>query len=241
MVRYNNGLNTVALRSFTPVEMDIFWAICSKMKRQGTQELTFDFDVFKDLAKYDRREKDSFYNALRSTWNKMKFLNYSFEDSQYYVDLLLFQTFIIDKKNEKIIIQASERFEFILNSISSNFTRFELDNITNLKSSYSKELYRQLMQHRDVKTKSGAWYVKIDDFRNRLSIPESYQMTNIDTRILKKAEKEFCDPNYPIFSKFEVEKIKTKKGNKISSLRIYFQEFEKELKIPMHNWLEDTL
>jgi len=39
VVRYNNGFNTVPLRQFTPVEMDIFWSVCSKMKRKGTKEV----------------------------------------------------------------------------------------------------------------------------------------------------------------------------------------------------------
>ena len=67
VVRYNNGLNTVPLRKFTPVEMDIFWAVCSKMKRKGTEELTFEFEDFEKLTKYDRREKDSFYICLLYT------------------------------------------------------------------------------------------------------------------------------------------------------------------------------
>ena len=86
VVIYNSGLNTVPFRNFTPVEMDIFW---SKMKRKNSQEVTFDFEVFKELSKYDRREKESFYNALKSTWNKMKSLNYQFEDSSYFEELLL--------------------------------------------------------------------------------------------------------------------------------------------------------
>ena len=57
VVRYNNGLNTVPLRKFTPVEMDIFWAVCSKMKRKGTEELTFDFDDFQELARIQAEMK----------------------------------------------------------------------------------------------------------------------------------------------------------------------------------------
>lgn len=132
VVRYNNGFNTVPLRKFSPVEMDLFWSICSKMKRKGTDELTFDFESFKSIANYDRREKESFYFALKSTWEKMKSLSYKFEDSTYFEDLVLFQRFVIDKENEKVILQASNRFEFILNNISKNFTRFELETMTKL-------------------------------------------------------------------------------------------------------------
>lgn len=227
IVRYNNGLNTVPLRNFTPVEMDIFWAVCSKMKRKGTQELTFDFEVFKEIAHYNRREKESFYNAIKSTWDKMKKLNYQYEDDHYFEDLMLFQRFAIDKDKEQVIIQASERFEFILNSIGSNFTRFELENMTKLTGSYTKELYRHLMSHRDRNTRSGAWFVRTEEFRTLLAIPDSYRMSHIDTRVLDKAQKEFMTPDEDgqiIFSEFRVEKVKSRKGNKIGSLRIYFVE-----------------
>lgn len=227
IVRYNSGFDAVPLRNFTPVEMDIFWAVCSKMKRKGTQELTFDFEVFKEIAHYNRREKESFYTALKSTWDKMKKLNYQYEDDSYFEELMLFQRFAIDKDNEQVIIQASERFEFILNSIGNNFTRFELENMTKLSSGYSKELYRQLMSHRDIKHRGGAWFVKMEDFRNILTIPKSYRMSDIDKQIFRKAEQEFTKPDQfgkIIFSEFRVEKVKARKGNKIGSLKIYFQE-----------------
>ena len=70
-----------------------------------------------------------------------------------------------------------------MNSIGTNFTRFELENVTKLTSGYSKELYRQLMQHRDGKTRKGAWFVKVEDFREVLAIPKSYKMSAIDLRV----------------------------------------------------------
>lgn len=227
VVRYNSGFDAVPLRNFTPVEMDIFWAVCSKMKRKGTRELTFDFEVFKEIAHYNRRERESFYTALKSTWDKMKKLNYQFEDDSYFEELMLFQRFAIDKDNEQVIIQASERFEFILNSIGTNFTRFELETMTKLSSGYSKELYRQLMSHRNLKRRGGSWFVKIEDFKDLLVIPKSYRMSDIDRQILKKANEEFTTPDkngQVIFSEFRVEKVKARKGNKIASLRIYFKE-----------------
>ncbi|HAQ4580172.1 TPA: replication initiation protein, partial [Enterococcus faecium] len=49
IVRYNNGLNSVPLRKFTPIDMDLFWGICSKMKRKGTKEEIFTFKQIKEL------------------------------------------------------------------------------------------------------------------------------------------------------------------------------------------------
>lgn len=242
VVRYNNGLNTIPLRKFTPIEMDIFWAVCSKMKRKGTEELTFEFEDFEKLAKYDRREKDSFYIALKRTWEKMKQLNYSYEDDGYYEDFVLFQRFAIDKDNEKIIIQASERFEFILNSLEVGFTRFELDNLTEIDSSYVKELYRYLMQYRNKDTKSGYWAVTVDDFREALDVPDSYRMSHIDSRIFNRAKKELLEPkgdNNPIFDELSIEKIKAKKGNKIQRFVIRFEEYKDPNPVPMINLMAD--
>ena len=97
------------------------------------------------------------------------------------------------------------------------------------------------MSHRDKKYRSGAWFVKIDDFKTALSIPKSYRMSNIDIRIFDQAKKEFTTPDKNgnvIFSKFKIEKVRARKGNKIQSFRIYFEE-PKPDQVPLHNWLEE--
>lgn len=242
VVRYNNGLNTVPLRRFSAVEMDLFWSICSKMKRQGTQTLEFDFGVFKVLSNYSSREKERFYNDLKDMFDKMSDLKFYYEDERYYEQLMLFQRFTIDKEKETVIIQASERFEFILNSIGTNFTRFDLENMTKLDSGYVKELYRNLMQYRNFDTRSGYWAVSVEDFRERLAIPDSYRMSDIDKRIFNKAKKELLEPeddDKPIFDELSIEKIKAKKGNKIQRFVIRFEEYRDPDPVPMINWLDE--
>lgn len=227
VVRYNNGLNTVPLRSFSAVDMDLFWSVCSKMKRKGTKIETFTFDEIREIANYSQRGKEIFGNDVKEMADKLGELSFHYEDEKIWERLNLFQRFTIDKEKETLTIKVSEEFEFILNTIGSNFTRFELENMTKLTSSYTKELYRQLMSHRDLKRRGGAWFVKLEDFRVLLAIPDSYRMSHIDSRVIERAEKEFTTPGengIPIFSEFRVEKVKARKGNKIGSLRIYFKE-----------------
>lgn len=227
VVRYNNGLNTVPLRHFTAVEMDLFWSVCSKMKRKGTKIETFTFEDIREIANYSQRGVEIFANDVKEMADKLGALSFHYEDEKIWERLNLFNRFTIDKDEETLTIKVSEEFEFILNTISSNFTRFELENMTRLTGSYSKELYRQLMSHRDRNKRSGAWFVKIDEFRTLLAIPNSYRMTDIDRQIIKKAKEEFTKPDKDgrvIFSNFRVEKVKARKGNKIGSLRIYFSE-----------------
>ena len=114
-------------------------------------------------------------------------MSFIYEDEKTYEQLNLFQKFKIDKVNETLLIKVSEEFEYILNSIGTNFTRFELENMTNLKSSYVKELYRQLMAHKTEDLKRSL-VCKIEDFRALLAIPESYRMRDIDKQIFAQAK-----------------------------------------------------
>ncbi|MBK1112848.1 replication initiation protein, partial [Enterococcus faecium] len=93
--------------------------------------------------------------------------------------------------------------------------------------------------HKDRRSKKGHWFVKIEDFRALLAIPESYRMRDIDKQIFAQAKKEFLNVNstHPaIFKTFEIKKIKAYKGNKIGSLQIYFEENIPS--ITLDNWLE---
>lgn len=238
IVRYNNGLNGVALRTFSPVDMDLFWSVCSKMKRKGTNKEIFTFSEIREISKYNQRGVVLFAKDIIRMADKLGSLAFYFEDEHTWERLNLFQQLIIDKDKEILTIKVNEQFEFILNAIGTNFTRFELENMTKLKSSYTKELYRQLMAHRDKISRSGAWFIRVDDFRDLLAVPESFRMTNIDKRIFDVAEEEFThkdESGKSIFSSFSVIKKKGKKGNKITSFQIYFEE--PKFDIPMGNWV----
>ncbi|MFS7437739.1 replication initiation protein [Carnobacterium maltaromaticum] len=240
VVRYNNGLNGVALRTFSPVDMDLFWTICSKMKRKGTNQEVFSFAEIREIAKYNQRGTELFSSDVIRMADRLGGLAFYFEDEHVWERLNLFQRFLVDKDKETLTVKVNEQFEFILNSIGTNFTRFELENMTKLKSSYTKELYRQLMAHRDKVSKRGAWFVRVDDFRDLLAVPQSFRMSNIDKRIFDVAEKEFTQPKEDgtvIFSSFKVEKVKARSGNKISSFKIFFEE--KTIVPLLHNYLED--
>lgn len=228
IVRYNNGLNSVPLRRFSPVDMDLFWGICSKMKRKGLKQETFTFSNIRELINYDETKGMSrFGSDLVDMSKKLITLSFVYEDESIYEQLNLFQKFSIDKNKQTLSVKTSDEFEYILNSIGSNFTRLELANMTRITSTYSKEMYRQLMSHRDRKTGSGAWFVKREEFEKLMGIPKSFRMSDIDKRVFEQAKKDFLtsdEEGTSIFESFSYEKVKGKKGNKISSFRIYFKE-----------------
>ncbi|HAQ2103176.1 TPA: replication initiation protein, partial [Enterococcus faecium] len=90
IVRYNNGLNSVPLRKFTPIDMDLFWGICSKMKRKGTKEEIFTFKQIKELIDYNINARgDRFANDLIKMSKKIITLSFIYEDEKTYEQLNL--------------------------------------------------------------------------------------------------------------------------------------------------------
>ncbi len=101
-----------------------------------------------------------------------------------------------------------------MNSITNNFTKFELKEMTRLKSTYSKNMFRLLKQYKHT----GYLKIHIDDFKNRLDIPKSYRMTDINKNVFKPIIIELGS----IFNNLTINKIKAKKGRKIEWIEFTF-------------------
>ena len=216
VVKYNNQMNSIALKNFNAVEMDLFYALCTQVKNKGTDDILLQFEQLKELSNYKPTANKRFINDLRRTNKKLLNLQFTFENDHVVEDFVLFTTFSINKDDETMIISVNKRFDFFLNELTSNFTRFELEEFTNLESKYSKAMYRLLKQWRTIGKKE--W--SIEDFRYLLDIPKSYQLIDIDRKVLKPIEIELS----PIFKNFNIQKIKRGRGGKVVALEFTFQK-----------------
>ncbi|MBD3795986.1 MAG: replication initiation protein, partial [Epsilonproteobacteria bacterium] len=124
------------------------------------------------------------------------------KDKKIYIEFVLFTRFKIDKDKQTVTIKTNEEFEYILNAITSDFTRFELSEFISLSKTNSKTLYRILKQFR----KTGFWTIDYKEFLKMLNI-ESWDRRNI-TNELNRIIKDVT----PFFKNLTVTKIK--KGNK---------------------------
>ncbi len=52
IIKYDPELNTIPLRKFTPVEMNLFFSIISRMRDKSDQTIRFTFDQLKE-GSYD--------------------------------------------------------------------------------------------------------------------------------------------------------------------------------------------
>ncbi|MFM0832054.1 RepB family plasmid replication initiator protein, partial [Staphylococcus epidermidis] len=208
-VVYKNDLNLVPLRKFTSTEINLFFAMCNKLKEKETNTLHLSFDELKELSNYSPKTRNinRFVKDLDDVYKKMLELTIRYEDDEVIERFILFNHYRIHKKDKYLEISTSPNLKHILNSITSNFTKFELKEMTNLKSTYSKNMFRILKQYKHT----GYMKIKIDDFRERLDIPKSYRMTDINKNVLKPIVTELN----AIFNNLHINKIKAKKGRKI--------------------------
>jgi len=211
---YKNELNTVPLRSFNAVEMDLFFSICAKMRNKGLSTITYSFDDLKELSRYKATSIERFVSDLDRTYSKLLALNIANDKNGVLTRFVLFNKFVIDRNQQIVEIQTNSEFEYIINELTGNFTKFELEEFTELRSSYSKTAFRLLKQFRQT----GFWRVSIEDFRELLDIPKTYRMIDIDDRVFKPIVKELSS----IFENLKIKKIKAKKSRRIEYLEFTF-------------------
>ncbi|SCS03884.1 replication initiation protein [Staphylococcus aureus] len=215
-VVYKNEMNLVPLRRFTATEINLFFAMCNKLKEQDTNTLRLSFDELKKLSNYspETRNINRFANDLDNVYKKMLNLTIRYKDDDVIERFVLFNHYRIHKREQYLEISTSSNLKHILNSITNNFTKFELKEMTRLKSTYSKNMFRLLKQYKHT----GYLKIHIDDFKNRLDIPKSYRMTDINKNVFKPIIIELGS----IFNNLTINKIKAKKGRKIEWIEFTF-------------------
>lgn len=205
IVKYHNDFNKIKLPSFSELEQNLLFGIIARIRDKPAGEVieisAQELNEFVKERNYTNKELFEVMTSLRKNFFKADFTIIEKEplgDGKILVKegvINLFKefwshTFIDEFDNfieyKKAIIVLNPRFEYLVNQITANFTRFELAEFIALSGKYTKTLYRLLKQYRSTGTRLFKW----DEFVEIMDIPEDYEMCNIDQRILKPAIKE---------------------------------------------------
>jgi len=148
-------------------------------------------------------------DSLANNISQLRYIEKTSKSIEY---MPLFTRFRVDWEEDLSDMQAkvsvSPLFEYILNKLSANFTQYELQEFTAIRSTYAKTAYRLLKQWRTVGRKE----FKIDEFKLLLDMPSSYKSSEIDRAVITPILKQLS----PYFEDLKVKKIKSKKrGNPV--------------------------
>ena len=212
VVKHHNDLNTVIMRKWTAEEMNFFFAILAKARDKGTSDLVFDKYQLAELANYSVQHNKRFYDTMDNLANHISQLRYIERTSNSVEYMPLFTRFKVEWEKDLSDMQArvsvSPHFEYILNRLSANFTQYELQEFTSIRSTYAKTAYRLLKQWRTVGRKE----FKKDEFKLLMDTPEYYQISDIDRLVIKPILKQLS----PYFENLKVKKVKSnKRGNPV--------------------------
>lgn len=201
IVKYNNDLNTVSFGKFKEKELDLFFSLCFKAKEQGTNIIKIDFSELKSLSAYQNRNLKRFTEDLESIYDKLLSLKMTERHSELsFTKFNLFNEYTVNAEERTITIQVHEKFKNYLNNLLDKYTKFELENLVALRSSYSKNMFRLLKQWESKKEKE----FSLDELRNLLDIPVKYDNYKIRIKILDPIKKELSN----FFPNLEVKPIK---------------------------------
>ncbi|MBP7140051.1 MAG: replication initiation protein [Caldisericia bacterium] len=194
IVKYHNDLNDLVFKTFELKELDIFYTIIFKMK--GKTEAIFTADEIKKMATTEtgNRSAERFFLSLDKVFKtQLQVL-----DKEGVTDYHLFITKNINPEKTEVKIKLHPDCIYILNNLVKNFTKFELSEFLNLKSEYSKILFRHLKQFEST----GKLIFLMQDFRLLFNVPNVYKQGHIDQKILNPIVKEL----QPIFKNLKYTK-----------------------------------
>jgi len=200
VVKYHNDLNTVSMRNWSAEEMNFFFTIISKVRDNGTEQLEFNTDELKDLAQFADNHRQRWVDTMTNTADKISQLTYIERTTERISIMTLFQRFDIYPEEQRMTVQVSPNFDYIVNRISVGFTTYELAEFTQIRSTYAKSVYRLLKQWRTIGRKE----FKIEDLKRLLDMPDYYGPSEIDKNVLKPVRKEL--PVY--FDNLKIKKVK---------------------------------
>lgn len=201
LVKYHTELNTIPLRKFSPVEMNLFFSIVSRMRDKGEQTVRFSFDQLKDLSDYKATANSRFIDDIHSTYEKilsLRFGNRSANGLNRSMFVMFTQFEIVGDTDEPYVdIKLFEKAIPLLNGLDE-WVRYSLKQFNELQSSYSKTMFRLLKQFRTT----GYAYFSKEDFSELLDIPKSYRESDINKNIFKPIKEELT----PLFRGLTIKK-----------------------------------
>lgn len=201
IVKYDPELNTIPLRKFTPVEMNLFFSIVSRMRDKGDETVRFSFDQLKELSAYKPTANNRFIDDIESTYQKILGLRFGrrSKDGLHREFFVMFTEFEINGHADDpyVDIKIYPKAIKLLNKLES-WVRYALSEFRDLKSSYAKTMFRLLKQFRTT----GYAYFSVADFNELLDVPKSYKSSNINQSVLKPIKEELT----PLFRGLTVRK-----------------------------------
>ncbi|MCT7639123.1 replication initiation protein [Aliarcobacter butzleri] len=200
VVKHNALINATSDYKFEKNELKLICFLISNIDNQKDKDFEIKYMNLKDLnfSQEEITNKDYITNLCMSIMSKpFKIYNGVFN---WFSGLVY--------KNGVIEYAFDKRLKPFLLELKDNFTRYQINDVLKLRSSYSIQVFELLTQYKTIGNRS----LTMEEFREILCIPEKYRNPDIK-RLLDAIQKDLKE-NTQIEFNYEIEKL-GRKFNKI--------------------------
>lgn len=237
LVIFENEMNKLQLGNLSKRSMDIFMALCYKMKNQGDKHIVMEFSEIKKLSNH-RRNGDVEKNFITDLDNmtdqllavNSKIITKKSGGKRVIYKFDLFPTFIIDEDTQTLEVGVNPDFQWLLNEFE-HYTSLDLEEIVSFKSKYSKNLYRLLRQWKSVGqlvVGAGGQEPSIEDFRRKIGVKDSYATKEMLRSCIDVAVREINSSECSIKNLKYEKKYANRRGRPLSQIIFTWQKQKKE-------------
>lgn len=186
IVKYHNDLNSITFHNFGHIDFDLFMVLCSKTRDMQGETVSIPFDELRRLSGFNPHWSEEQFVKSLTSMNRKQLLSYGMVENSRFIDMfILFPRLIIDRENRVLLAYVNKDYRYILNDLTKNFTRFELQEFVSLDSKYAKTLYRLLKQFRTT----GVYVTTIEEFKRVMAVPEKYQNKKVMQKVVEPSVK----------------------------------------------------
>ena len=139
VVIYSNDLNELILRGFTDAELKLFFAICSRLKDHGSEEVRFSYAYLREITNEKKHYTQKDYaDVIQSMYHKLIGLRFIYKSDEVEGEVNLFQGYERHLTDTSFSISVTPKFEYLFNELQGSFTVWKLDEFVNLPGIYPK-------------------------------------------------------------------------------------------------------
>ena len=185
-LKQHNELNELPLKGFDAIEADVFLTICEKVQDCGTEEIKIPISGIKELIAFGRKDlkEGEFLAKIKSVGDKINLITESEEPGKEWIRRVLFPTYGYLIEEDALLVQVHSYYAPWLNALTQNYARLYVEQVVQLKTFYSKCIYKRLSQYR----KTGFWKVGKEELIEYLCMPEGTTVSNLMRTIDKAIE-----------------------------------------------------
>ncbi|MGL4904620.1 MAG: replication initiation protein, partial [Cetobacterium sp.] len=230
-LKHHKDFHGIQLQNFSVKDRNLIFALCYKLMEQENNIIKLGIKEIIKIGNYKpTKAKDNIYKSLEEAYNRIKNASICLKKDNGVKHFVLFTVFETFEDTGIIEIEVNKNYRYLLNEVTAPFTIQNLVEYTKLNSGYSQLTYSILREWDKKKVVE----ISIDDFRNKIGVPKSYDTSNFNRQVLKPIMNEL--PEY--FENLKLEKIKT--GKKISHLKFSWGISKAKLKRPEKLEIEIT-